>query len=162
LWGGVVADDGVESLALGPGDPGGEAFLDVQRAVLELRERGVVLAVCSKNLDATARLPFRLHPEMLLRESHIAVFQATFEDKASNLKAIAQTLSLGTDALVLLDDNPAERALVRSALPEVAVPELPDDPAYYARALWAAGYFEAHTFSDEDRQRAQMYQANAE
>jgi FkbH-like protein len=162
LWGGVVADDGVENLVLGPGDPVGEAFVELQRAVLELRERGVVLAVCSKNLDATARLPFQQHPEMLLRESHIAVFQANFEDKASNLKAIAQTLALGTDALVLLDDNPAERAQVRAALPEVAVPELPEDPAYYARALWAAGYFEAQTFSDEDRQRAQMYQANAE
>ena len=162
VWGGVVADDGVEGLRLGPGDTAGEAFAEVQRAALELRERGVVLAVCSKNADATARGPFQQHPEMLLRESHIAVFQANFEDKASNLKAIAQALSLGTDALVLLDDNPAERAQVRAALPEVAVPELPDDPAYYARALWAAGYFEAQAFSDEDRQRAQMYQANAE
>jgi FkbH-like protein len=162
LWGGVVADDGLEGLVLGQGDPSGEAFLQIQRTALELRERGVVLAVCSKNTDANAALPFRSHPEMLLREQHVAVFQANFDDKASNLRAIADTLSLGTDALVFLDDNPAERAQVRAALPEVAVPELPDDPAYYARALWAAGYFEAIAFSDEDRQRASMYQANAQ
>jgi FkbH-like protein len=162
IWGGVVADDGLENLVLGPGDPAGEAFLEVQRTALELRARGVVLAVCSKNSDAIAALPFRAHPEMLLRERDVAVFQANFEDKASNLKAIADALGLGVDALVLLDDHPAERAQVRAALPEVAVPELGDDPAYFPRTLWAAGYFEAAAFSEEDRQRADMYRDNAQ
>jgi FkbH-like protein len=106
-------------------------------------------------------LPFRQHPEMLLREDHIAVFQANWTDKPTNLKAIAEALSFGLDALVFVDDNPMERDLVRRTLPQVAVPELPDDPALYARTLAAAGYFEALGFSDEDRQRADFYRDNA-
>jgi FkbH-like protein len=98
---------------------------------------------------------------MLLREDHIAVFQANWSDKASNIKAIAQTLSLGLESMVFLDDNPAERMQVRKELPEIAVPELPKDPALYARTLIAAGYFEAITFSEEDRKRASFYQDNA-
>jgi FkbH-like protein len=161
LWGGVIGDDGLEGIVVGQGDPQGEAFLGVQRAALALRDRGVVLAVSSKNNDETARLPFREHPEMLLRESHLAVFQANWNDKATNIRAIAVELSLGLDSFVFLDDNPAERRLVRDMLPEVAVPELPDDPALYVRTLLAAGYFEAITFSEEDQKRADFYQNNA-
>jgi FkbH-like protein len=120
-----------------------------------------VLAVCSKNTDEVAREPFLNHPEMLLKLEHIAVFQANWKDKATNIQAIAVELSLGLDALVFLDDNPAERGLVRKLLPEVAVPELPEDPAWYARTLAAAGYFEAVTFAHEDLKRAGFYQDNA-
>ena len=162
LWGGVIGDDGVEGIKLGQGSAAGEAFVAIQRMALELRARGVVLAVCSKNEDAAARLPFREHVEMLLRENHIAVFQANWTDKATNLRSIAQTLNIGVDALVFLDDNPAEREQVRRELPLVGVPELPDDPALYPRMLAAAGYFEAVAFSDEDRARAELYQSNAE
>ena len=98
---------------------------------------------------------------MLLKEDHLAVFQANWNDKATNIKAIAQELSLGLDAMVFLDDNPVERGLVREMLPQVAVPEVPDDPALFARTLAAAGYFEALAFSAEDRMRAEMYQSNA-
>jgi FkbH-like protein len=161
LWGGVIGDDGLPGIVLGQGDPTGEAFLEVQRAALALRERGIVLAICSKNDEGTARAPFRSHPEMLLREDHIAVFQANWQDKATNLRAIADALSLGLESLVFLDDNPVERGLVRELLPEVAVPELPDDPALYARTLLAAGYFEAVAFSHEDRNRADHYRENA-
>ena len=160
LWGGVIADDGLEGIVIGSGDATGEAHLAVQQTVLRLRERGVVLAVSSKNSDETARLPFRHHPEMLLREDHIAVFQANWNDKATNIKAIAETLSLGLDAMTFLDDNPVERGLIRTQLPQVAVPELPDDPALYARTLLAGGYFEAVAFSAEDRQRADFHQDN--
>ena len=162
LWGGVIGDDGLEGIKLGQGSAAGEAFVAVQRMALELRARGVVLAVCSKNEDAAARLPFRDHVEMLLRENHIAVFQANWTDKASNLRAIAETLNIGVDALVFLDDNPAEREQVRRELPLVGVPELPDDPALYPRMLAAAGYFDTVAFSDEDRARADLYQSNAE
>ncbi|MDQ6941169.1 MAG: HAD-IIIC family phosphatase [Candidatus Eremiobacteraeota bacterium] len=161
LWGGVIGDDGLEGLVIGQGDATGEAYLDVQRQALALRDRGVVLAVSSKNTDHVARSAFVHHPEMLLRENHIAVFQANWEDKATNIAAIAAELALGTDAVVFMDDNPAERALVRTLLPDVAVPELPDNPALYARTLAAAGYFETIAFSDEDRTRAEMYQQNA-
>jgi FkbH-like protein len=129
---------------------------------LALRRRGIVLAISSKNNDEVARAPFRHHPEMLLKEEHVAVFQANWDDKATNIKAIADELALGLDAMVFLDDNPVERGLVRRILPQVAVPELPDDPALYARTLAAAGYFESITFSQEDRTRAEMYQTNAQ
>jgi FkbH-like protein len=161
VWGGVIGDDGLEGIVIGQGDPTGEAHLHVQRTALMLRERGVVLAVSSKNTDEIARRPFREHPEMLLQEDHIAVFQANWNDKATNIQAIAEELSLGLDAMVFLDDNPIERDLVRQMLPQVAVPELPSDPALYARTLLAAGYFEAIAYSGEDRQRAGFYQENA-
>ena len=161
LWGGVIGDDGLDGIVLGQGNPTGEAFLDVQRYALALRERGIVLAVSSKNDDAVARAVFAKHPEMLLRENHLAVFQANWNDKATNIKSIAAELSLGLSAMVFLDDNPVERGLVREILPEVAVPELPADPALYARTLSAAGYFEALTFSAEDRKRADFYADNA-
>ena len=162
LWGGVIGDDGLEGIQLAQGDATGEAHLSVQRYALAMRERGIVLAVSSKNNDEVARRPFREHPEMLLREEHIAVFQANWNDKASNIKAIADTLSLGLDSFVFLDDNPAERAIVREFLPQVAVPELPPEPAQYARTLSAAGYFESVTFSSEDVKRAEYYQDNAQ
>ncbi len=161
LWGGVIGDDGLEGIKIAQGDATGEAHLAVQQYALALRRRGVVLAVSSKNTDEVARLPFREHPEMLLKEDHVAVFQANWNDKATNIRAIAEELSLGLDAMVFLDDNPVERGLVRRMLPEVAVPELTDDPALFARTLAAAGYFESITFSDEDRKRAEMYQSNA-
>ncbi len=161
LWGGVIGDDGLEGIKCAQGDATGEAHLSVQQLALDLRERGIVLAVSSKNNDETARLPFQKHPEMLLREEHVAIFQANWNDKATNIKAIAEELSLGVDAMVLLDDNPAERGLVRQLLPEVAVPELPDDPALYGRTLAAAGYFEAVVFSEEDSKRAGFYSDNA-
>jgi FkbH-like protein len=161
VWGGVVGDDGLEGIKIAQGDATGEAHLSVQRLALALRERGVVLAVSSKNDDEVARKPFREHPEMLLREDHIAVFQANWNDKATNIKAIAEELSLGLESMVFLDDNPAERGLVRQILPQVAVPELPEDPALYTRTLSAAGYFESVTFSSEDLRRAKYYQDNA-
>jgi len=161
LWGGVIGDDGLEGIRIAQGDGTGEAHLSVQRMALALRERGIVLAVSSKNSDDIARRPFRKHPDMLLREDHFAVFQANWNDKATNIKAIADELNLGLDSMVFVDDNPVERGLVRQILPQVAVPELPDDPALYARTLSAAGYFEAVTFSGEDLKRAEYYQGNA-
>ncbi|WP_293682568.1 HAD-IIIC family phosphatase [uncultured Phenylobacterium sp.] len=161
-WGGVIGDDGLEGIRIGGGVAEGEAFAAIQRTALELKARGVLLAVSSKNDDHIARAPFREHPDMVLRESDIAVFQANWQDKASNLEAIARTLDIGLDALVLLDDNGAERAQVRAALPMVACPELPLDPAYYPAHLLAAGYFETVSFSEEDRLRSESYAANAQ
>jgi FkbH-like protein len=161
VWGGVIGDDGLEGIKLAQGDAQGEAHLAVQALALNLRQRGILLAVSSKNTDEIARMPFEQHPEMLLKLEHIAVFQANWNDKATNIRAIAESLSLGLDAMVFLDDNPVERGLVRQLLPQVAVPELPEEPAYYARTLAAAGYFEAITVSAEDLKRASLYQDNA-
>ena len=161
VWGGVIGDDGLEGIKVAQGDATGEAYLAVQRLALDLRQRGIVLAVSSKNTDEVARAPFEQHPEMLLKLDHIAVFQANWNDKATNIQAIAEELSLGLDAMVFLDDNPVERGLVRTLLPQVAVPELPEEAAYYARTLTAGGYFEAVAFATEDLKRAGFYQDNA-
>ena len=161
VWGGVIGDDGLDGIKIAQGDATGEAHLAVQQLALDLRQRGIVLAVSSKNTDEIARGPFEKHPEMLLRLDHIAVFQANWNDKATNIQAIAEELSLGLDAMVFLDDNPVERGLVRKLLPQVAVPELPQEPAYYARTLAAAGYFEAVALAAEDLKRAGFYQDNA-
>ena len=121
-----------------------------------------MLAVCSKNDDATARLPFDNHPEMALKADHFAVFVANWTNKADNLRAIAKQLNIGTDALVFLDDNPAERLQVRSELPEVAVIEVGEDPGDYAGLVARSGWFEAVGFSAEDLARAEQYRANSE
>lgn len=162
VWGGTIGDDGLEGISIAQGDARGEAYLAVQRFALDLRQRGILLAVSSKNTDEVAREPFEKHSEMLLKLEHIAVFQANWNDKASNIVAIAEKLSLGLEAMVFLDDNPAERALVRTLLPQVAVPELSEDPAYYVRVLAAAGYFEAVSVASEDLSRAMFYRSNAQ
>lgn len=161
IWGGVIGDDGLTGIRLAQGDAEGEAYLELQQYALSLRDRGVVLAVSSKNDDLVARSPFRDHPEMRIKEEHIAVFQANWNDKATNITAIAKELNLGLQSLVLVDDNPFERELVRQALPQVGVVELPEDPALYARTLAAAGYFELTKLSQDDLNRARFYEGNA-
>jgi len=162
LWGGVIGDDGLGRIALGQGDAVGEAFIAFQRYAKALKDRGVILAVCSKNEDANAREPFEKHPEMVLRLDDISCFVANWEDKAANLRRIASDLNIGLDALVFVDDNPAERALVRRLVPEVAVPEISDDPADYVRAVDQHRYFETISLSKEDFQRTDFYRANAQ
>ena len=161
LWGGVVGDDGLDGLALGQGSAEGEAFAAFQAYAKDLAGRGVILAVCSKNDEANALAPFERHPEMVLKRADIACFVANWDDKATNLRRIAESLNIGLDALVFVDDNPFERNLVREKLPMVAVPEVSDDPSTFARCLADAGYFEALALTDEDRARGAQYQANA-
>jgi len=160
LWGGVIGDDGLDGISLGTGDSLGEAYLSVQSMALNLRKRGVILAVCSKNNEDIAREPFVSHPAMLIKESDIAVFLANWEDKASNLEIIAEALNIGLDSLVFMDDNPFERAQVREALPLVAVPEIGDDPSVFSVILSMAGYFEPVSITEDDQSRAEQYQAN--
>lgn len=159
LWGGVIGDDGLAGIVIGQGSGVGEAHLALQAYAKRLSARGIVLAVCSKNEPAIAEGAFD-HPEMLLKRADFAAFVANWTDKATNLRAIARALNLGLDALVFVDDNPVERAQVRAELPEVAVPELPADPAAYVRTIAAAGYFEAVAFTADDRARAGQYAAN--
>ncbi|HLG87699.1 MAG TPA: HAD-IIIC family phosphatase [Alphaproteobacteria bacterium] len=161
LWGGTAGDDGLEGIVLGQGSAAGEAHLALQLYAKQLRERGVILAVCSKNDPAIAEAAFS-HPEMALKRSDITAFIANWNDKADNLRIIANQLNVGVDSLVFVDDNPVERARIREALPAVAVPEMPEDPAQYVRCLADAGYFEAVGFTLEDRERAAQYSADAE
>ena len=160
LWGGVIGDDGIDGIQLGElGD--GPAFAALQQWLLELKRRGILLAVCSKNNDDTAREPFEKHPEMILRLDDFAMFVANWENKAENIRNIQKTLNIGMDSLVFLDDNPFERNLVREMLPDVTVPELPEDPAAVPAYLDSLHLFEAVSFSEEDAARTAQYQAEA-
>ncbi|MEO7776783.1 MAG: HAD-IIIC family phosphatase [Fibrobacteria bacterium] len=160
LWGGVIGDDGLEGIQIG--DLGvGKAYSELQWWAKELKERGIVLAVCSKNDDKTAREPFGKHPDMVLALDDIAVFMANWENKPENIKRIQAILNIGFDSMVFLDDNPFEREMVRKALPEVLVPELPEDPAEYVPFLREANLFETASFSGEDLGRTRMYKEEA-
>ncbi len=161
LWGGVIGDDGLEGIALGEFDEG-EAFVGLQRFIRELKRRGIILAVVSKNEHANAVLPFREHPHMVLKEEDISVFVANWDNKADNIRLIQKTLNIGFDSLVFLDDNPFERNIVREFLPEVVVPELPEDPSLYLQALADLNLFETASFSEADLQRADQYREEAQ
>jgi FkbH-like protein len=161
LWGGVIGDDGLEGIALGEFDEG-EAFVGLQRFIRELKRRGIILAVVSKNEHANAVLPFRQHPHMALKEEDISVFVANWDNKADNIRLIQKTLNIGFDSLVFLDDNPFERNIVREFLPEVVVPELPEDPSLYLQSLADLNLFETASFSEADLQRADQYREEAQ
>ena len=160
LWGGVVGEDGLSGIRLGAG-PEGEAFVAFQRYILELKAKGVVLAIASKNNDADAREVFERHPDMQLKLDDIAAFAINWEDKASNLRRIAAELKVGIESLVLVDDNPAECELVRRELPGVDVIELPRDPSHYVRRLADYLGFETVALTQEDVHRADAYRARA-
>lgn len=158
LWGGVIGDDGLGGIQIGELGAG-HAFSDFQAYFLELKKRGIILAVCSKNNEDTAKEPFNSHPEMILKLSDIAVFVANWEDKASNITYIKETLNLGYDSFVFIDDNPFERNLVKSVLPEVTVPDMPEDPALYLSYIRSLNLFETASYSSEDISRTEQYQA---
>ena len=161
LWGGVIGDDGLEGIALGEFDEG-EAFVGFQKFIRELKRRGIILAVVSKNEHANAVLPFREHPHMALKEEDISVFVANWDNKADNIRLIQKTLNIGFNSLVFLDDNPFERNIVREFLPEVVVPELPEDPSLYLQSLADLNLFETASFSEADLQRADQYREEAQ
>lgn len=157
LWGGVVGDAGVGGIEYGQGSAQGEAFVQFQEYAKALREQGILLAVCSKNDDAMARAPFEQREDMVLKLADFSCFIANWQNKADNLREIAKRLNLGLDSFVFVDDNPAERALVRRFVPEVAVPALPEDPSGYIPAIARHRYFEIIHWSKEDAQRTEYY-----
>jgi FkbH-like protein len=161
LWGGIIGEDGVNGIRLG-GSPAGESFVAFQQYIQALQRRGVILAICSKNNEEDAKAPFRDHPEMVLKLDDIAAFVANWQSKDENLRQIAATLNIGLDSIVFLDDNPVERNLIRRLVPEIEVPELPQDPALYAAALHRSLCFEAWSLTADDRNRAAAYRQNAE
>jgi FkbH-like protein len=157
LWGGVVGDDGADGIQLDPNNAAGEAYRYFQRYVLSLKERGVILAVCSKNDADAAKEPFLKNPYMLIKLDDISCFAANWLDKATNLRDIAKELNIGVDSLVFFDDNPAEREIVRLNLPEVLVIDVPKDPAYYAAALSGANCFDWLQITKEDLMKTSSY-----
>ena len=160
LWGGIIGDDGVEGLQMGMGSPRAEAYTEFQSYVKALKERGVLLAVCSKNEEEIAKSGFS-HQDCLLKLDDFVAFYANWEPKDKNLRAMAAELNIGLDSFVFIDDNPAERSLVRESLPEVAVPEVnPEDVSSYIRAIEGAGYFEQIAISQDDKNRSRTYMEN--
>jgi FkbH-like protein len=161
LWGGVIGDDGLEGIRLGELEDG-DAFVDFQRFLLELKRRGIILAVVSKNERQHALLPFQKHPNMVLKEDDIAVFIANWENKADNIRAVQGVLNIGFDSIVFLDDNPFERGLVRRMLPDVIVPELPEDPSQFLSSIADLALFETASHSEIDEKRVAQYRQEAE
>jgi len=160
LWGGIIGDDGIENIQIG--DLGiGKAFTELQLWIKQLKERGIIIAVCSKNNEATAKEPFEKHPDMVLSLDDISVFVANWETKADNIKHIQRILNIGFDSMVFLDDNPFERSMVRTHFPEITVPKLPEDPSLYLDHLFKLNLFETASFSKEDEQRTKQYQEEA-
>ena len=157
LWGGVIGDDGLENIQIG--ELGlGHAFSEFQMWLKELQKRGIILAVCSKNEEVVAKEPFLHHPEMVLHMEDIAMFVANWEDKASNIKRIQDTLNIGMDSIVFLDDNPFERNLVKSMIPDITVPNLPEDPSQYLNYVKSLNLFETAAYSETDKNRTKQYQ----
>lgn len=156
LWGGVIGEDGMEGIQLGAEYPGA-AYQALQRVMLDLHHRGILLAVCSKNNSPDATEALEKHHGMLLKPEHFSAFRINWIDKAQNLREIAAELNIGIDTLAFLDDNPVERERIRSELPEVTVIELPDDPMDFARVLRETPAFERLSLSDEDRERGRYY-----
>jgi len=157
LWGGVLADDGLEGIELGDTSPRGEAYKAFQKHVKALMERGVLLAVCSKNESTLAVEPFERHPDMVLKRADIIAFKANWKPKPENLVEIAKELNLGLDSLVFVDDNPAEIDIVRKFLPEVEAVLLGDDPSAFVGILEDSRFFEPHNLTREDATRVDQY-----
>ncbi|MFZ5893965.1 MAG: HAD-IIIC family phosphatase [Myxococcota bacterium] len=161
LWGGVVGEDGPNGIKLGVEYPGA-TYTAIQRALLALHQRGILLAIASKNNMEDAREVIDRHPEMLVRNQHFAALRINWNDKAQSLREIAAELNLGLDALAFLDDNPVERQWVQEQLPEVTVLDLPEDPLGWADAVLSAPVFERLQLSAEDRERTKYYAADRE
>lgn len=161
VWGGVVGDDGWESIQVGHGLGIGKAFSEFQQWVKKLKNRGIIICICSKNDEDKAKEPFEKNPEMVLKLDDISVFIANWENKADNIRTIQSILNIGFDSMVFLDDNPFERNMVRENVPGVTVPELPEDPGDYLEYLYSQNLFETASYSNADKDRTKQYQVEA-
>ncbi|MFI5151617.1 MAG: HAD-IIIC family phosphatase [Bacteroidia bacterium] len=160
LWGGIIGDDGMEGIQIG--ELGiGKAFCRLQNWIKQLKERGVILAVCSKNEEGVAKEPFEKHPNMVLRLEDISVFVANWATKVDNIRHIRSILNIGFDSMVFVDDNVFEREMVKTHLPEVTVPQLPADPVDYLSFLQSLNLFETSSYTQEDVLRTQQYREEA-
>lgn len=161
LWGGIIGDDGIENIKLGHELGIGKVFVEFQQWIKKLKERGIILCVCSKNDEATAKEPFEKHPNMILRLSDISVFIANWETKVDNIRTVQKILNIGFDSMVFLDDNPFERNIIKENIPDICVPDLPEDPADYLEYLYTLNLFETISYSGLDSDRTRQYQLQA-
>lgn len=157
LWGGIVGEVGWQRLNLGGHDPVGEAFADFQRGLKALTNRGVLLGIVSKNTESVALQAIENHPDMVLNLDDFAGWKINWNDKAENVVALASELTIGLQSVMFIDDNPAERARVKEALPEVLVPDWSENKMMYASALMGLPHFDTPVISHEDRDRRNMY-----
>ncbi|PIW65632.1 MAG: FkbH domain-containing protein, partial [Candidatus Omnitrophica bacterium CG12_big_fil_rev_8_21_14_0_65_45_16] len=156
LWGGIIGEEGLSNIRLGHLRDG-ESFQLFQKYLLALKNRGIILTVCSKNEIETALLPFREHPDMILKEDDITLFIANWESKVKNIQKIKETINIGYDSIIFLDDSPFERSLVKDNLPDVIVPDLPTDPSNYIKTLSELNLFESAVISTAESTRTQWY-----
>lgn len=161
LWGGVVGEEGIAGIALGPTYPG-SCYVSFQREIMNLHDRGVVLALCSKNNERDVLEVFERHPHMVLREEHFSARQINWDDKATNIRRIVERLGIGMDSVVFADDSAYEIGLVQAQIPEITVLHLPSEVSQLRAAICARGYFDSLSFSDEDRARNRMYRDEAQ
>lgn len=162
LWGGVIGDDGIEGIQLGHGLGIGKAFVEFQMWIKKLKNRGIIICICSKNDEQKAKEPFLKHPDMVLKLEDISVFMANWESKVDNIRMIQKILNIGFDSMVFIDDNPFERNVIRENISGITVPELPEDPAYYLEYLYSLNLFETASYSITDKDRTKQYQVQAE
>ena len=156
LWGGIIGEDGLRGIQL-DSKPPGNCFVELQKVILELYNRGVILAINSKNNADDVKEVFEKHPNMILKENHFAVVRINWDNKASNMVSIAKELNIGTDSMVYLDDDPVNRELIRQNIPEVLVVDLPNDPSLYVKTLKNLNDFNTFQITEEDRKKGEMY-----
>ena len=156
LWGGVIGEEGLEGIALSLTPPGAN-FIAFQQALLDLYDRGVILAINSSNNPEDALAVIEKHPNMILKKDHFAAQRINWGDKVENMRELAKELNIGLDSMIFLDDSPLNREAMRSFLPEVETPDLPEDPSQYAKFLHSLPFFEGGEITDEDKMRGNLY-----
>ncbi len=161
LWGGIVGEDGLRGLKLDRHTYPGNIFYEFQKSILRLHERGILIAICSKNNEQDVWDVLKGHPDCLLKREHLSAWRINWDDKATNISSLAEELNLGTDSFVFVDDNPVECGLIRDMLPEVTVLQVPEKLYTYPLLLNRDRLFDVLAVSSEDRQRSQMYRAEA-
>jgi FkbH-like protein len=161
LWGGILGEDGIDSIKLGHTYPG-NAFLAFQKMILEFYNKGIILAINSKNNETDVMEVFEKHSDMILKKNHFASWRINWQDKVQNMKEIAEELNIGLDSIAFIDDSPVERERMKTGLPEVFTIDMPSEPVKYCSVLSELTDFELLSFSDEDRKRGEMYRTQIE
>jgi len=156
LWGGIVGEDGFNGIKLGP-EPPGNSFMEFQRVLLSLHQRGIILAINSKNNYDDAIKVIKEHPYMILKEEHFASIRINWKDKVTNMKELVHEINIGSDSLVFIDDDPVNREFVKSIFPEILVVDLSDDPSSYASTIENIIDFSVLKITKEDKNRGKMY-----
>ena len=156
LWGGIVGEDGFEGIKLGPTPPG-NAYVEFQKRLLALHQRGIILAINSKNNEQDALDVIRKHPHMILREEHFACMKINWNDKLANMKEIVNELNIGIDSVMFIDDDPVNRELIHTTLPQILTIDMGNDPVNFTPILMEMNDFDSLQITDDDVRRGKMY-----